>query len=108
MIDITTIPEEIQDELLDFRNDSAGRAMFMMNLLTQFWISMLQSYPKLSTEALHVIVPFTSTYLCESGFSTLMHIKLKARYKLDVKDEMKLVITETPPRTTKLASDMQP
>ena len=72
MINITTIPEKVQDELLDLNNDSAGREMFMMKSLTQFWTSMLQSYPKLSTEALSIIFRFTSTYLCESGFSTLM------------------------------------
>ena len=68
MIDIATILEEVQDELLELRNDSAGREIFMTNSLPQFWSSMLTSYPKLSTEALRVIVPFASTYLCESGF----------------------------------------
>ena len=68
---------------------------------------MLQSYPKLSTEAVRVIVPFTSIYLCESGFFILMHIKSKARNKLDVDDEMRLAITKIRPRISKLASDMQ-
>ena len=68
---------------------------------------MLQSYPKLLTVAFRVNVPFTSTYLCESVFSTLMHIKSKARNKLDVKDEMRLAITKTRPRIPKLACDMQ-
>ena len=30
MIDIATIPEEVQDELLEFRNNSAGREMFKL------------------------------------------------------------------------------
>ena len=81
--------------------------MFMIKSLTQFWTSMLQSYPKLSTEALRVIVPFTSTYFYESEFSTLMHIKSKACNKLDVEDKMRLAITKTRPRISKLASDMQ-
>ena len=78
MIDITTIPEEVQNELLDLRNDSADCAMFMMKSLAQFCASMLQSYQKISTKVLCIIVLFTSTYLCESGFSTLMHIKSRA------------------------------
>ena len=81
--------------------------MFMMKSLTQFWTSMLQSYPKLLTEALRVIVLSASTYLCEGGFSTLMHIKSKARNNLDVENEMRLEIIETRPRISKLASDMQ-
>ena len=104
MIDITTISEEVQDELLDLRNDSAGREIFTMKSLTQFWTSMPQSYPKLLTEALRVIVSFSSTYLCESGFSTLVHIKSKARCKLDVEDKMRLAIIKTRPHISKLAS----
>ena len=78
MIDIATIPEEVQDEQLELRNDSAGRKIFITKSLSQFWSTMWTSYPKLSTEALRVVVPFVSTYLCESGFSALMHIKSKA------------------------------
>ena len=69
--------------------------------------SMLTSYPKLSTEALRVIVPFASTYFCESGFSALMHIKSKARNQLDVKDDMRIAISNTQPRISRLACNMQ-
>ena len=58
-------------------------------------------------EALRVIVQIASTYLFESGFSTLMHSQSKARNKLDVEDTIRLAITETRPRILKLASDMQ-
>ena len=44
MRDITIISEKAQDDLLDLRNDSANCEMFMIKSLTQFWISMLQSY----------------------------------------------------------------
>ena len=83
-MDIATVPEEVQDELLDLRNDSAGREMFMEKSLSQFWCTKLRSYPKVSTEALRVIVPFASTYLCETGFSALVHIKSKACNQLNV------------------------
>ena len=36
MLDITTIPEEVQDELLDLKNDSASRKMFMIKSSPQF------------------------------------------------------------------------
>ena len=51
MIVIATIPEEFQDELLELRNDSAGREIFKTKSLPQFWSSMLTFYPKLSMEA---------------------------------------------------------
>ena len=107
MIDIVTIPEEVQDELLELRNDSAGCEIIVTKSLSQFWSSMLTSYPKLSTEALGVIVPFASTYLCESGFSPLMHIKSKARNQLDLEDDMRIAISKTQPRISRLACNMQ-
>ena len=58
-------------------------------------------------EALRIIVPFASTYLCESGFSTLMHSKSKVCNKLNVKEEMSLVITKARPYISKLAFNMQ-
>ena len=60
-MDIATVPKEVQDELLDLRNDPASSEMFMKKSLSQFWCTMLRSYPKVSTEALRVIVPFAST-----------------------------------------------
>ena len=94
-MDIATVPEEVQDELLDLRNDSASSEMFMEKSLSQFWCTMLRSYPKVLTEALRVIVPFARTFLCETGFSALVHIKSKARNQLKVEDEMRLAISIT-------------
>ncbi len=35
-------------------------------------------FPKLCEKALAVFIPFATTYLCESGFSTLLSIKTKS------------------------------
>ena len=66
---------------------------------------MLRFYPKLWTDALSVIVTFASTYLCKSGFSTLMHIKSRTCKKLNMENEIGLAITKT--RISKLAFGMQ-
>ena len=57
--------------------------------------------------ALRVIVPFASTYLCESRFSTLVHIKSKARNQLNVEVDMRLAISKTQPCIAMLAAKMQ-
>ena len=69
---------------------------------------LLRSYPKVSTEALRVIVPSASTYPRESGFSTLVHVKSKARNQLNVGDDIRLAISKTQPCISKLVADMQP
>src|SRR6218665_556178 len=38
------------------------------------------------------------SYLCESGFSTLLHVKMKARNRLNVEAEMRLALANAQPR----------
>ena len=42
-------------------------------------LKMLLAYFKNGKFALHVLIPFASTYLCESGFSALFVMKTKAK-----------------------------
>lgn len=106
-LNIDSIPDEVQDEFLDMKNDSSARSLFGEKLLTQFWCVMYKSYPNISMLALRVLLPFVSTYLCESGFSTLLHIKTKARNRLTVEDDMRLALTNIQPRISKLVSQIQ-
>ena len=64
-LDISEISDDLQDELLDMRNDLSVRELFLEKSLSQFWISMQLSYPKISRAAFKIVVPFASTYLCE-------------------------------------------
>ncbi|XP_068212635.1 zinc finger BED domain-containing protein 5-like [Palaemon carinicauda] len=96
-LDVSSIPDEIQDEYLDLRNDSSARDLFKVKSVTQFWCGMYQSYSKISMIALHVLVPFASTHLCEAGFSTLVNMKTKNRNRLDVGDDMRLALTNVRP-----------
>ena len=106
-LDVASIPDEVQDEFLDLRNDSSARDLFNEKLLPQFWCAMYRQYPKVTLLALRVLVPFASTYLCESGFSTLLHIKTKARNRLNVEDDMRLSLSKTEPQIVKLTAHMQ-
>ena len=73
----TSIPDDIQDELLDLRNEYSAHDLFKVKSVTQLWCVMYQSYTKVSIIGLRVLVPFASTYLCEAGFSTLVTLKTK-------------------------------
>ncbi|XP_031336641.1 zinc finger BED domain-containing protein 5-like [Photinus pyralis] len=106
-VDIADVPEEIQDEFIEMRNDSSARDLFQEQTLTEFWCSMRRSYATVATHSFRVLVPFVSTYLCESGVSTLLQIKTKARNRLEVQDDMRLALSQTQPRILKLVSQMQ-
>jgi hypothetical protein len=107
LLDVADVPDEVQDEFLELRNDSTARDLFQEKTLTEFWCAMRRSYPNVALLAFRVLVPFASTYLCESGFSTLLQIKTKARNRLDVQDDMRLALTNTQPRIAKLVTQMQ-
>ena len=83
-LDISKISYDLQDELLEMRNDFSAYYLFVEKPLPQFWVSMQHSHAKISMAAFKIITPFVSTYLCERGFSTLVQIKMKGRNKLDV------------------------
>jgi len=42
-----------------------------------FWCSTMRSFYKLSIKALSILMPSTTTYLCESGDFSLLHLKSK-------------------------------
>ena len=51
---------------------------------------MRKNYPQLSQLAFRILLPFATTYLCESGFSALVAIKTKARNRRRVEHDMRL------------------
>ena len=64
---------------------------------------MCGSYPNVAKKAIQDILPFVFTYLCESGFSTLLQMKTKQRNRLDVENDMRCTLSTTFPRTHELS-----
>ena len=60
--------ETIKDELIDLQEDFGLKADFREKELNAFWCSLLMVHNSLALRALHVLVSFTTTYLCEVGF----------------------------------------
>ena len=103
---VEKLPDECQDEFLELINDSSARQEYE-KLLPQFWIGMKNSYPETTAAALRILIPFVSTYSCESGFSSLVQIKSKQRNRLDVKDDMRCALSQTLPRVQQLTDEKQ-
>ncbi|VVC28346.1 Hypothetical protein CINCED_3A016197 [Cinara cedri] len=68
---------KISEELIDLSSDENLRIRFQENACDTFWISIKFEYPELSKQAISILLPFASTYLCETAFSTLKIIKNK-------------------------------
>ena len=54
--------------------------------LTDFWLSLESEYGELSRIAR--MIPFASTYLCETAFSAMTAIKTKGRNRLSVEGDL--------------------
>nr|XP_013180908.1 unnamed protein product [Papilio xuthus] len=92
--EIGHLEEELQENLIDLRNDLILKRLFEEKELSEFLICLNPRFPKLSTKAVESLLPFGSSYLCEKGFSTLTEMKSKKRERLAMIDEEMRVCRE--------------
>ncbi|XP_066480661.1 zinc finger BED domain-containing protein 5-like [Tiliqua scincoides] len=90
---MTGISAKADEELIDLSENTLLKLNFNRRQLTQFWLSVQQTFPTLSTEALKVLLPFSSSYTCEVGFSAMMELKNKSRNKQQLSNSLRLKIT---------------
>ncbi|KAL4084165.1 hypothetical protein QTP88_027998 [Uroleucon formosanum] len=99
LVDLNTIYDSdlVKDELIDLRSKEMARHEFQSKNLIEFWCSLTMAYPRAVSTAMKFLIPFATTYLCESGFSTMITIKTKSRNRLDIKDDMRVALSNTVP-----------
>ena len=76
---VSDILDELQDHFYNLQNDSSARDVFQEMALSQLWFAMREFFPQVSKLAFRILLPFATTYLCESDFSALVHIKKKVQ-----------------------------
>ncbi|CAI6356069.1 unnamed protein product [Macrosiphum euphorbiae] len=59
-------------------------SIFENTQLATFWRKIGGEYPLLSEKALKILIPFSTRYRSESGFSTMVTMKTKARNRLNL------------------------
>ncbi|KAL4126012.1 hypothetical protein QTP88_010244 [Uroleucon formosanum] len=107
----STAPSEFtsteEESLIELSCDNSLKTKFSSMDLTKFWISIKDEYPLLSDKAQRILIPFSTSYLCEAGFSAVAVIKSKYRTKINVEKEMRVAVSCLIPRFEKMCSDMQ-
>ncbi|XP_053431246.1 protein ZBED8-like isoform X2 [Nycticebus coucang] len=106
-VKVEDVPETAQEEFIELINSDAARTDFSTMPVTKFWIKCLQSYPVLSETVLRLLLPFPTTYLCETAFSSLLVIKSKYRSRLVVEGDLRCALAKTAPRITDLVRKKQ-
>ena len=89
------VEDELQDQFIDMKNDSSSQDAFEAVPVTDFWLIMASSYLEISKTASKKLLPFNSTWLCESAFSTLSNVKNKQRNHLEVEQDIRCAISST-------------
>ena len=96
-----------QEEFIALKNDSTAEDAFKEKSLPAYWSAMVDSYPRATSAAIRLLMPFPSTWLCEAGFSALLGIKNKARNKLIIEPDLRCALATTEPRIDELVTKMQ-
>lgn len=95
------------DQLIELRSTEYFREKFSSSSLADFWAEVSGNFPELSNVALRILVPFVSTYLCETGFSLYTATKNKYRNRLDAEPDMRLQLSAKMPNYTYIAAQIQ-
>ena len=97
-----------QEQLIELSSDGALQQLFKRKPLVDFWAALLRSHEDLAKLALKSLMPFATTYLCETGFSALTAVKTKYRQRLgDVEKDLRLKLSSITPNIGELCAKMQ-
>lgn len=97
-----------KNELLDLSSDSTMKAKFLDSSIPSFWIYARSQYPTIVNRAIKILLPFSTSYLCESAFSTMKIVKSKQRNRLlHLEDDLRVGLSTIRPRIDKLCGTHQ-
>ncbi|KAF2349942.1 hypothetical protein FHG87_019300, partial [Trinorchestia longiramus] len=115
IIHLFSVPDEAihdddfpaKEEWITMRANEALKIELQNQNADSFWISRVADSPTLSKRALKLLVSFSTTYLCEKGFSTVLGMKTRKRTRLNVANDARLALSTTKLRISQLASNLQ-
>ena len=91
-MDITKVTLSVANEaqLIDLSCDGSLKGKFLESSLSIFWLNATSLFPELSDMAVSML--FSTTYLCQAGFSALTAMKTKYRNGLCTDYNMRLCL----------------
>ena len=102
------LPLAAQEQLAEIREDRTLKIKFQDVALDTFWVSLKCEYSVVSSTAIAILLPFSTTYLCELSFSSLTYIKNKYRERLRAVDqELRVCLSSFPARIERLCQSSQ-
>lgn len=97
-----------EEELAAISTDRGLKIKHKEVPIDQFWISVKEEYPSIANKALTVLLQFSTSYLCEQGFSVLTNIKCKSRSNIkSIDEELRVCLSHIRPNIHKIANSHQ-
>jgi hypothetical protein len=94
-------------ELAELQSDRTLQLKYGELSLLKFWI-LTEEYPEIAVEAVNTLLHFSTTYLCELGFSALTNTKKKKRERLLLLEQkMRVCLFSIRPRIELLCKKRQ-
>ena len=95
------------EHFIDLTSDLTLKSLYNPNSLISFWVKAQSEFPFVGRKALHVLVPFATSNLCEDSFSAVAVVKSKYCNKIDIECEMHVAIPNIAPRFDKMSREQQ-
>ena len=94
--------------LVDLTSHCELKIAFQKQSMPEFWLHLQDEFKILSEKAKLVLLPFSTTYLCEAGFSAYIGTKTKYRSRLNAEPDICLQLSSIEPKIRKLCKKVQP
>ncbi|XP_050058856.1 zinc finger BED domain-containing protein 5-like [Aphis gossypii] len=93
---------EKYENLIDIKCSSSLKQKFGAENfdLNNFWIGLQDEYPTIVEKAITILLPFVTTYRCETGFSAYAYTKNKYRNRLDASPDIRIQLSDIKPNFT--------
>ncbi|GFU53982.1 zinc finger BED domain-containing protein 5 [Trichonephila clavipes] len=88
---------EEEESFIDFTSSGEIKRQFCNKTLFQFWAEVDDEFSELKTKAFRILLPFSTSYLCETGFSAVAALKTKYRSQLNIEKELRVSISNIKP-----------
>ncbi|KAL4135395.1 hypothetical protein QTP88_007009 [Uroleucon formosanum] len=102
-----TVTNKEKESLIELLCEESLKMEFTKLELGEFWIKIKNKYPLLSKKTLLIVLPFTTTYLCKTGFSSMIKVKNKFLYKLNHEPNLRLKLSNTEPDISSPISNLR-
>lgn len=79
---LVTDTSDTDTSVIEMATNGGLTMEFNQKPLPDVWIALCTEYPALANCAIKTLMPFATTYICESGFSALASLKTKYRHRL--------------------------